>query len=510
MPSPIDLLSKMLFTRMPVRMKSGLSPWLVCLATTIVALTSMAAIYRLNHLAEHKSQLRFLLTQTKEQMSRTNALEWEGISKGEIDEDLAEELAENKKRTDEILNRLREIQAFDRQGSLTTMLEVYEEYRTEIDDVLTLVQGGEIREAIDVDADGIDEIYDEMYSQIEVLEEAYIVQQALARRLANVGIAFSLLLAAAMISIFAHQFNRKVLDKHQKLKSALMDLKQAQNRLVQQEKIVGLGQVTAGVAHEINNPVNFIHGNLGYVQGHTQDLLKLVQLYQQHYPNPMAEIKTELAEIDLEFIQEDLNKILSSMQSGTDRIREIVLSLRNFSRMDEAECKAVDIHEGIDSTLLILQHRLNAQGDRPGIQVIKDYATLPLVECSARQINQAFMNILSNAIDALEEKNEQRTDQEIKEKPSQINIQTSSSDSQWVKILISDNGVGIHESLCQYIFDPFFTTKAVGKGTGLGMSISYQIITEQHQGTLEFYSRPDEGANIIIQLPVQQKACHMF
>lgn len=293
-------------------------------------------------------------------------------------------------------------------------------------------------------------------------------------------------------------------DKNAQLQQLLEELQCTQVQMVQSEKMSALGQMVAGVAHEINNPVNFIHGNLDYVQDYARYLLNFVQLYQQHYPDPTPEIQTAAAAIDLEFVQVDLPKMLDSMKMGTDRIRQIVLSLRNFSRTDESDFKAVDIHEGIDSTLLILQHRLKDRPESPAIQVIRDYGSLPLVECYPGQINQAFMNILANAIDALEETNVKRTYQAIKDKPSQITIRTSVIDSQWIKVAIADNGIGMSESIRKRIFDPFFTTKPVGKGTGMGMPISYQIVTEKHGGRLSCFSTPAEGTEFIVQIPVQQ------
>ncbi|MBD0313209.1 MAG: HAMP domain-containing protein, partial [Microcoleus sp. T3-bin5] len=287
------------------------------------------------------------------------------------------------------------------------------------------------------------------------------------------------------------------------LKNALSELQRTQSQIIQSEKMSSLGQLVAGVAHEINNPVNFIHGNLVHTQEYTQDLLGFVQLYQQHYPNPAEEIQIAAEEIDLEFLQEDLPKMLSSMKMGTDRIRQIVLSLRNFSRMDEAEFKAVDIHEGINSTLLILQHRLKDRPERPSIEVIQDYGSLPLVECYAGQLNQVFMNILTNAIDALENGNASRTFQDIQANPNQIKIMTSVVDGRWVQIAIADNGPGIPPDIQQQIFNPFFTTKPIGKGTGMGMSISYQIITEKHNGKLECFSTPGEGTEFVIQIPIR-------
>jgi two-component system NtrC family sensor kinase len=294
-------------------------------------------------------------------------------------------------------------------------------------------------------------------------------------------------------------------DKSQQLEQAIETLKRTQTQLIQTEKISSLGQLVAGVAHEINNPVGFIHSNLIHVQYYADSLLNLVHLYQKYYPNPIGEIEKEVENIELDFLQDDLPKILSSMRIGTDRIRQIVLSLRNFSRMDESEFKQVDIHEGIDSTLLILQHRLKARVEHPEIKVIRDYGDLPLVECYAGQLNQVFMNILANAIDALEERNTQGVACSIEKHPCCITISTSVVDSQWVKIAIADNGNGIPESIQTKIFNPFFTTKPVGKGTGMGMAISYQIITEKHGGTLRCFSTPEKGTEFEICIPVQQQ-----
>jgi len=294
-------------------------------------------------------------------------------------------------------------------------------------------------------------------------------------------------------------------EKNTQLQQLLEELQHTQVQMVQSEKMSALGQMVAGVAHEINNPVNFIHGNLTHVQEYAHNLLGLVQLYQNHYPDPAPEIQAEAEEIDMEFIQADLPKVIDSMKLGTDRIRQIVLSLRNFSRMDEADFKAVDIHEGIDSTLLILQHRLKDKAERPAIQVIRDYGNLPLIECYPGQINQVFMNILANAIDALEEANVKRTYQELKENPNLITIRTAMIDSKWVKIAISDNGMGMPESVQKRLFDPFFTTKSVGKGTGMGLPISYQIVTEKHRGKLDCFSIPGKGTELIVQIPFQQQ-----
>jgi signal transduction histidine kinase len=277
------------------------------------------------------------------------------------------------------------------------------------------------------------------------------------------------------------------------LTETLQTLRKTQTQLIQGEKMASLGQLVAGIAHEINNPVNFIFGNITPVNEYANDLLKLVQFYRQQYPE--TELESSLEPIDVDFILNDFPKVMESMRVGAQRIREIVLSLRNFSRSDESGAKTVNLHEGIDSTLLILGHRFRKSGDRPEIFLVKDYGNLPQINCYPAQINQVFMNILANSLDALEEKYASMPQSVLR-----IEIKTEMQGND-VTIQVQDNALGVPEAVCDRIFDPFFTTKAPGKGTGLGLSISYQIITELHGGTLECKSYPKEGTTFVITLP---------
>ena len=298
------------------------------------------------------------------------------------------------------------------------------------------------------------------------------------------------------------QSEKREREKALQLQKTLQELKRTQTQLVQNEKMISLGQIVAGVAHEINNPVSFIYSNLSHANSYARDLLELVKLYQQHYPNPVPEIEAIAEEIELDFLVEDFSKLMNSMRSGAERIRQIVLSLRNFSRLDESEFKTVDIHEGLESTLSILQHRLNETTENPKIEVIKDYGDLPRVACYPGELNQVFVNILSNAIDAFEELFSENS--EGLKKPT-ISIGTEMRGEK-VSIRIADNGPGIPEKFRQRLFDPFFTTKPVGKGTGLGLSISYQIVVEKHGGQLTCISTPSLGTEFLIEIPLNQES----
>ncbi|HEY9608509.1 hybrid sensor histidine kinase/response regulator [Allocoleopsis sp.] len=305
------------------------------------------------------------------------------------------------------------------------------------------------------------------------------------------------------------ELEKRVMERTTELSKALDDLKQAQVQLVQREKLASLGQLVAGVAHEISNPVSFIFSNYTPTKEYIFDIIKILRLYQKHFPTPPAEIQEESDSVDLEFLLEDLPKILDSMKVGAQSLFNISASLRNFSRLDALALVPVNIHEGIDSALLILQHRLKASGDRPAIEVIKEYDNLPPVECYPGQLNQVFINILANAIDALEEEIDvclvegEENSYEAASLTPKIWIRTEVHEGDFVVIRIIDNGSGITPEVQQRLFEPMFTTKPVGKGTGLGLSISRQITEEKHHGRLVCISSPGEGTEFVIEIPIQ-------
>jgi len=295
-----------------------------------------------------------------------------------------------------------------------------------------------------------------------------------------------------------HTLEAQVEERTAELRQTLTTLEQTQLQLVQNAKMSSLGQLVAGVAHEINNPVNFIYGNLEPAETYMKDLVQLIESYKTHVPNPPATVQACMEEIDLEFVQADLPRLINSMKLGVERIRKIVLSLRNFSRIDEADVKPVNLHDGIESTLLILQNRLKAKPDAPAVTVTKDYGNLPPVECYASQLNQVFMNLLSNSIDALEEAGLAGTVLQ-----PELQIKTSVLlDTAHICIEIADNGPGMPPEVKQKIFDAFFTTKSAGQGTGLGLSISHQIIVDKHQGELTCQSALGQGTRFFIKIPI--------
>ncbi|MEA5506723.1 response regulator [Halotia wernerae UHCC 0503] len=312
------------------------------------------------------------------------------------------------------------------------------------------------------------------------------------------------------LQMLTQELEQRVEERTFQLSQALHNLQQAQVSLIQQEKMSALGELVAGIAHEINNPVNFILGNLSYASEYTQNLIHLFDLYQQYYPEPEVEIAQKIDEFDIDFLIQDFPQIISSMYKGTKRLAQMIHSLRHFSRRDDSAVKPTDIHEGIESTLLILQYRLKANPERPAIEVIREYENLPLVECFPGPINQVFMNLLANAIDALEEKlgiADWKLEKNFcKPITPKIWIRTSiQAQGSAVTIQIADNGIGMTEEVKQRLSEPMFTTKPVGKGTGLGLSITRQIIEEKHGGAIWFVSEAGEGTQFWIEIPLTRK-----
>ncbi|HBE20237.1 MAG TPA: signal transduction histidine kinase regulating C4-dicarboxylate transporter [Cyanobacteria bacterium UBA11149] len=318
----------------------------------------------------------------------------------------------------------------------------------------------------------------------------------------------------------------KLQEQTKKLEQALQEVRSYQSKLIQTEKMSSLGQMVAGVAHEINNPINFIYGNIAYANQYIQDIMRLLEIYQKYDRQNIPEIQKAIQDIDLNFIKNDLPKLINSMKVGADRIRDLVVSLRSFSRLDEAEIKSVNIHEGLDSTLLILQNQIKATPIHSEIQIIKEYGNLPLVECYPGQLNQVFMNLIGNAIDALEELRQINLDRiqddkqeleklpkisittEIKQVKNEKQTNLNSLTKSHLIVRIADNGSGMSEEVREHLFDPFFTTKPVGKGTGLGLSISYQIVVKKHGGDIWCNSTPGQGTEFIVEIPIQQGSRH--
>ena len=469
--------------------------------------------------------------------NRLDALEWRAIQARSVDPELADAIAENRERAARVFARLQTERFLSE--PLQRIESAYQSYAKSVDRLLKLLEAEAFQQALEVDENEVDPSFEELH-EIILTETASVSNTALSFKFwafwGTRGIGLFLLAIIGILFFQSYRANQKIqrmiaenadrreklLEKEQqvleekivertqalqttneKLERVLRDLQDSQLQLVQSEKMVALGNLVAGVAHEINNPVGFIHGNLEVARDYLQNLLHGLALYQHDEKTPIS-VAEEIEEMELDFIAEDFPKLIASMQSGCDRIRNISTSLRTFSRTDTDKKIEFNLHEGIDSTLLILKYRLKANEARPAIEILKNYGDIPAVQCYAGQLNQVFMNILANAIDALDESNAGKSFQDIENQPNRITIATElSADKKNAIVRITDNGSGMPEEIKAKIFEQGFTTKGVGKGTGLGMAIARQIIIEKHGGTIECCSESGKGTTFAIALPIE-------
>ena len=512
------------------------SGWLFLSVTAIAVFTATLTTTKLqdwaNRAAKRELQLSYLQTTT----NRLDALEWRAIANQKVDSNLESALKKQRQQSEVILKELKT--TADSQPILQRTLSAYDTYVEAVNQLLKLLAAGKIQEALEVDEATVDPSYETLH---EAISEASVEATYTAKTVGGYafsGIVLTNLSLIAVIRLVFRQYrhvdqqmqqalveqetirrseqalkqDRELLEtvvaertqeleeKNAALAQVLLNFKQSQVQLLQSEKMSSLGQLVAGIAHEINNPVSFVYGNISHAAQYADDLLQLIELYQEEY-EPTAAIAAKIDSIDLDFLKQDVYKLFGSMSMGAERIQAIVLSLRNFSRLDEAEFKSADVHEGIDNTLVILAGRLKSAGNRSEIQISKHYSHLPQIECYAGQLNQVFMNILTNAIDALESDSKHQGDSTL---IPTITIQTEMINATWLRITITDNGSGIPDSIQSKLFEPFFTTKSVGKGTGLGMSISYQTVTH-HRGKLYCNSAEGKGTNFLIEIPIHQR-----
>ncbi len=501
-------------------------------------LAATFGISRLNAWSAQATNHEHQLQQLQSAANRLDALEWRAIAKQKVDSELESAIAQQRQQVVLTLKALRHTAASSEE--LQKVTSAYQTYAGAVNKLLSLLEVRQLEKALEVDETEVDPSYEILY---KIIVGEIATASKTAENLgywANLGAVLITLSLVATIGLLFQQYLKaneqihsivvenmrlreidleqerqilesKVMERTEELQetnamliNALTELKQSQVQVIQSEKMSMLGQLVAGVAHEINNPVGFIAGNIQPALYYVKDLFGLIDLYQQKYSQSDPDIQDEIENIDLEYIREDLPKLIASMQEGVARIFDISIGLRTFSRGDSASPVLFNLHEGINSTLMILKHRLKANETRPSIEVVKEYGQLPSVECYAGQLNQVFMNLLANAIDALEDSNQGRSFGEIKANSNQITIKTELDDDlQSAIIRIKDNGVGMTDGVKQKIFDHLFTTKEVGRGTGLGLAIAYQIVVEKHGGKLDVNSSLGQGSEFVIVIPVR-------
>lgn len=516
--------------------KEDFRGWLLLGVAFTAVIAASIGIAKLNYASDRSASYETELRHLQALANRLDALEWRAIASRKVTPELEKTLVKQREQAKLSLDTLKLTAPSFRH--LQEVDSAYQTYSIAVNQLLTLLQISQIEAALKVDEEQVDPSYEKLYEIVTEKTVEASRNRANLQYWANLGSILIMVFLVGTISILRSQYIRsqqrvqemksvrdrealleqerqllesKVIERTQTLQTTnaaleetLTALQQSQIQLIQSEKMSALGQMMAGVAHEINNPVGFISGNIAPAQEYVQDLFDLIDLYQQKLPKPDSEIEVEIQEIDLDYIREDLPNVLQSIKKGVARIEAISSSLRIFARADSDRPTIFNIHEGIDGTILILQHRLKANNTRPAIKIIKEYGELPKVECYPGQLNQVFMNLLANAIDSLEDSNQERSIEEIAANPNRIAIKTElSNDRKSAVICIKDNGIGMIDEVKQKIFDHLFTTKGVGKGTGLGLAIVHQIVVEKHGGTIEVKSPPGEGAEFVVTIPIK-------
>ncbi|MEM9539167.1 MAG: ATP-binding protein [Cyanobacteria bacterium P01_E01_bin.42] len=508
--------------------------WKFIVAIAIIIPVAILGIEHLHRSAERLVRNGQDILRLQAIANRLDALEWRAISARAVESELEEAIAENREQAKIVMTHLQEDRSLSE--SLQRVESAYQTYEIAVDKLLTLLKNDDLQEALEVDENEVDPSFEELHAIILAETESFANLAANFKLVAFWGVRLIGLFLTITIVVLLRQFSkvnqqmqrmiaenaerreqvlqqeqqvleekiaertRTLHDTNQQLEQALSDLQDSQLQVIQNEKMATLGNLVAGVAHEINNPVGFINGNISAAREHLQDLLTAFTLYQQEYPTPSPEFAEELEELDIDFIRQDFLDLITSMQPGIDRIAKISASLRIFSRSDVEKKISFDVHEGIDSSLLILKYRLKANDLRPEIRLLKDYGDLQLMQGYPGPLNQVFRNIFANAIDAIDEICDRDSFRDSDDNPFQICIKTEQKEKKTI-ISISDNGRGMSEATQEKMFEQGFTTKGVGKGTGLGMAIARQIIEDKHGGAISCHSKLGQGTEFLISLP---------